>query len=62
MGKFCSWNLESLALKSEDSSTESGIPLKIGIRNPSSTDNDGNSVPGMRNPRLGLGKKAHNCL
>ena len=32
--KFCLWNQKSLAL-------ESGIPLTIGIRNPSSTDKTG---------------------
>ena len=36
LGKFCSWNPESWALESEYSSTESEIPLKIGIRNPES--------------------------
>ena len=33
---------------------ESGILLKIGIQNPSSTDKDFNPVPGIWNPRLGI--------
>ena len=31
---------------------ESGIPLAIGIQNPSSTEKYWNSVPGIQNPRL----------
>ena len=46
---FCLWNRESgKQLK------ESGIPLTIGIQNPSSTDKDWNPVPGIRNPRRGI--------
>ena len=33
---------------------ESGIPLKIGIQNPSSTKKDLNQVPGIWNPRRGI--------
>ena len=33
---------------------ESGIPLTIGVQNPSSTDKDWNPVPGIRNPRRGV--------
>ena len=44
-GKFCSWNQKSLALESGIQLKESGIPLTIGIRNPSSTDKDWNLVP-----------------
>ena len=33
---------------------ESGIPLTIGIQNPSSTDNDWNPVSRIRNPRFGI--------
>ena len=44
-GKFCSWNQKSLALESGIQLKESGIPLTIGIRNPSSTDKDWNPVP-----------------
>ena len=40
-GKFCSWNQKSLALESGIQLKESGIPLTIGIRNPSSTDKTG---------------------
>ena len=35
--KFCLWNLKSWALESEVQLKESGIPLNIGIQNPSST-------------------------
>ena len=43
---FCLWNLESWAL-------ESGIPLTIGIENPSSTVLESlNPVSGIQNPRL----------
>ena len=46
---FCLWNRESgKQLK------ESGIPLTIGIQNPSSTDKDWNPVTGIRNPRRGI--------
>ena len=37
-GKLCLWNLESWTLESGIQLKESGIPLRIGIRNPSSTD------------------------
>ena len=33
---------------------ESGIPLTIGIQNPSSTDKDWNPVPGIWNPQRGI--------
>ena len=33
---------------------ESGIQLRIGIQNPSSTDKDWNQVAGIRNPRRGI--------
>ena len=33
---------------------ESGIPLTIGIQNPSSTDKDWNTVPGIWNPQRGI--------
>ena len=36
-GFFCLWNLESWALESIIQLQESGIPLRIGIQNPSST-------------------------
>jgi len=38
----------------ESKARESGIPMKIGIQNPSSTHKDWNPVPGIRirNPRL----------
>ena len=38
--KFCLWNPESWVLESEIQLKESGIPLIIGIHNPSSTDKD----------------------
>ena len=41
------WNPE-LQLK------EFGIPVTIGIQNPSSTDKYWNPVPGVRNPRCGI--------
>ena len=40
-----SLNLESLALEFGIQLKESGIPLRIGIQNPSSTDKDWNSEP-----------------
>ena len=45
-------NPESWALESRIQLKESGIPLKIGIHNPSPTDKDWNPVPGIRNARL----------
>ena len=39
------WNPESWALESGVQLKESGIPLAIGIENPSSTDKDWNRVP-----------------
>ena len=47
---FCSWNLESWALQTVIQLKESGIPLPIGIQNPSSTDKEWTPVPGIRNP------------
>ena len=38
LGNFCLWNPESYALESRMHLTESGIPLMIGIQNPSSTE------------------------
>ena len=46
-GRLCLWNPESWALESE-------IPITIGIQNRSSTDEDWNPVPGIRNPRCGI--------
>ena len=37
LGKFCLWNTKSWALDSGIQLKESGIPLTIGIQNPSST-------------------------
>ena len=53
-GNFCLWNPESWALESGIQLKESGIPLTIGIQNPSSTDKDWNPVPSIRNPRCGI--------
>jgi len=39
-GKFNSWNTESWALESGKQLKESGIPLTIGIQNPSSINKD----------------------
>ena len=47
-GKFCLWNLGSRALESGIQLKEFGIPLTIGIKNPSSTD----LKSGIRNIRL----------
>ena len=44
-GKLCSWSQKSWALESGIQLKESGIPLTIGIPNPSSTDKDWNLVP-----------------
>ena len=49
-GKICMWNPESWALESGIQLKESGIPLAIGIQNPSSTEKDWNPVPRIRNP------------
>ena len=40
--KFCLWNPESWAFEYGIQLKEYGIPLKIGIQDPSSTDKDGN--------------------
>ena len=47
-GNFCLWNLESWALESGMQLKESGIPLTIAIRNPSSTDKKSR----IQSPRL----------
>ena len=52
--KVCWWNPESSALESGIHLKESGIPLRIGIQNPSSIDNDWNPVAGIRNSRRGI--------
>ena len=52
--KFCLWNPESRVLESGIQLMESGIPLTIGIQNPSSTDKDWNPVPGIWNPQRGI--------
>ena len=54
LGKICMWNPESWALESGVQLKESGIPLAIGIENPSSTDKDWNRVPGIRTPWRGI--------
>ena len=54
LGKFYTWNLESWALELGIQHKESGIPLTIGIHNPSSTYKDWNQVPGIRNPLCGI--------
>ena len=53
-GKFCLWHPESRVLESGIQLMESGIPLTIGIQNPSSTDKDWNPVPGIWNPQRGI--------
>ena len=52
--KICLWNPESRVLESGTQLMESGIPLTIGIQNPSSTDKDWNPVPGIWNPQRGI--------
>ena len=49
LGHFCLWNQGSWALESRIKLKESGIPLKIGIRNPNSTAKVRNLVPGIWN-------------
>ena len=49
LGKICLWNPESWVLESGVQLKESGLPLAIGIENPSSTDEDWNRVPVIRN-------------
>ena len=44
-------NLESWVLESGIQLEDSGIPLTIGIQNPSSTDKYWNPVPGIRNTK-----------
>ena len=48
---FCLWNPESWAVESGIHLKESGILLRIGIQNPSSTDKDWNQEPQIRNQR-----------
>ena len=51
-GHFCLWpSRESLALESGTQLKESGIPLTMGIRCPSSIYKVWNPVPGILNPR-----------
>ena len=45
------WNLESRVLESGIRLKDSGIPLTIGIQNPSFTEKYWNPVPGVRNPQ-----------
>ena len=53
--KFFRWNPESWALESGIQLKESGIPLTIGMRTPSSSNKDQNPVPGIRiSPRRGI--------
>ena len=40
LGNFCLWKMKSLALESGIQLKEYGIPLTIGIQNPSSTDKE----------------------
>ena len=47
-------NQESWVVESGIQLRESGIPLTIGIQNPSSTDKYWNPVPGIRDPRRGV--------
>ena len=47
---FCLWNPESWAMETGIHLKESGILLRIGIQNPSSTDKDWNQEPEIRNP------------
>ena len=54
--KFCVWNPKSeknLLVECGIQLKESGIPLAIGIQNPSSTDKEWNPVPAIRNPWRG---------
>ena len=54
---FCLWNPESVKLLLVESRIrlkESGIPLTIEIQNPSSTDKDWNTVPGIWNQLRGI--------
>ena len=51
-GNVCLWNPESWVLESGIQLKVSGIPLTIGIQNPSSTDKYWNPVSGIQNPRL----------
>ena len=51
---FYSWNPEFSILELAIQLKESGIPLTIGIRNPSSTDKDSNPALGIRNSGRGI--------
>ena len=51
-GKIFLRGPESWALKPGIELKESGILLRIGIQNPSSTDKDWNHVSGIQNPKL----------
>ena len=44
-GKFCSWSPEPWALESRIQLKESGIPIRIGIQNPSFIDKGHNFSP-----------------
>jgi len=52
MWEIFAWGI--LALESGIQVEESGMPLTIGIQNPSPTDNDWNPAPGIQNPRRGI--------
>ena len=54
LGKFSLGSPESLVLESRIQLKESGIPLAIGIQNPSSTDKDWNPLPGIWNQWHGI--------
>ena len=60
---FCQWNTESLGLESGIQLQETGTPLTIGIRNPSSTGKDLESS--NWNPESGIHgaeSRIHDCL
>ena len=61
-GNVCLWNPECWAPGSGKQRKKSGIPLKIGLKNPSSTDKDWNPVPGIRNARRGIYNPRHSRI
>ena len=50
-GRFCLWHPESWVVESGIELKESGIPLTMGIQNPSSADKYWNPVPGIQTPQ-----------
>ena len=59
---FCVWNPESSKVCPRNRNPGLGIPLKMGIRNPSSTGIDLESLPGIRNESLAWNPESKTVL